>query len=221
MKLTMYPNLPFEIDAGTPTIICTNNQKFYGDLVMGCQWKQNLVLSDNDETLELDESLAFLGNLATNSDVFQPFKAKIEKEVLNNLNEKDRQQLYRLDQEIKGIFLNAVYLEDFPLAVNDDWDIKKQYKYCEISFLREQLTSFYDIIKAVLNLYHKFNSQELIILNDFFNYLDDQEQAQIFKLVKSLELSVLLLDFSWQPYSQLLEECRYYSVDKDFVVFER
>ncbi|USS90219.1 type II-A CRISPR-associated protein Csn2 [Fructilactobacillus carniphilus] len=221
MKITLYPHAPFEIKAGIPTIIRTNNQSFYSDLMIGIQRNEDLVLSEADEKLDINNNLDFLGNIVTNLDIFQPFKLKMEKEILENLNEKERQRLYQLDREMKSIFLGSSYLEDFPMTVDDEWDLKRQYKYCGVNFLDNSLSSPYDIIKEVLNLYHKFNSKKLIVLNDLFNYLDEEQQIQIFKLIKRLELHVLLLDFSWQPYSQLLEECCYYSVDKDFIIFER
>ncbi|USS87953.1 type II-A CRISPR-associated protein Csn2 [Fructilactobacillus hinvesii] len=221
MKLTLYPYDAFKIEAGIPTIIRTNNQSFYSNLIMGFQRNDNLVLSENDEKIELNNGLDFLGNVVTNPDLFQSFKSKFEKEIIDNLNENERQRLYQLDREVKSIFLNSIYLEDFPLAVDEEWDLRKQYKYCGVSFLDNSLSSPYDIIKEVLNLYHKFNFRKLVVLNDLFNYLDEEHQIQIFRLIKQLELHVLLLDFSWQPYSQLLEECRYYSIDKDFVIFER
>ncbi|USS87118.1 type II-A CRISPR-associated protein Csn2 [Fructilactobacillus cliffordii] len=221
MKITLYPHDPFSIEKGIPTIIRTNNQSFYTDLMTGMQRKENVVLSEADEKLDINNNLDFLENIIANADIFQPFKLKMEKEILDNLNEKERQRLYQLDREMKSIFLSSSYLEDFPMSVDDEWDLKKQYKYCGVSFLNNSLSSPYDIIKEVLNLYHKFNSRKLIVLNDLFNYLDEKHQIQIFNLIKQLELHVLLLDFSWQPYSQLLEECRYYSVDKDFIIFER
>ncbi|USS84805.1 type II-A CRISPR-associated protein Csn2 [Fructilactobacillus myrtifloralis] len=221
MKLTLYPNAPFEINAGVPTVIRTNNQAFYTSLSLGLQSKQDIVLSDNDEVLELNDYLQFIGNVVTNPDLFTPFKLKIEREILENLNEKERQRLYQLDCELKSIFLGSAYLEDFPLTINDEWDVKKQYKYCGINFLHDAQATPYDIIKEVLNLYNQFNAKKLLVLADLFNYLEEAQQLQIFQLIKKLELHVLLLDFSWQPYSQLLEECRYYSVDKDFVIFER
>ncbi|USS88840.1 type II-A CRISPR-associated protein Csn2 [Fructilactobacillus cliffordii] len=221
MKITLYPHAPFAIEKEMPTIIRTNNQSFYTDLMTGIQRNGNVVLSEADEKLDINNNLDFLENIITNADIFQPFKLKMGKEILDNLNEKERQRLYQLDREMKSIFLSSSYLEDFPMSVDDEWDLKKQYKYCGVSFLNNSLSSPYDIIKEVLNLYHKFNSKKLIVLNDLFNYLDEEQQIQIFKLIKRLELHVLLLDFSWQPYSQLLEECRYYSVDKDFIIFER
>ncbi|USS93468.1 type II-A CRISPR-associated protein Csn2 [Fructilactobacillus ixorae] len=221
MKLTLYPNAPFEINAGVPTIIRTNNQSFYTSLIQGFQTNQTIILSSNEEVLETNDYLEFVGNVVTNPDPFSPFKLKIEREILENLNEKERQRLYQLDCELKSIFLGSAYLEDFPLTVNDEWDVKKQYKYCGINFLHDTQATPYDIIREVLNLYYQFNAKKLLVLDALFNYLEEAQQLQLFQLIKQLELQVLLLDFSGQPYSQLLEECRYYSVDKDFVIFER
>lgn len=107
------------------------------------------------------------------------------------------------------------------MSIDEEWSLKKLYKYSGIDVLKSAIDNPYDIIKVVLNSYKKFYPKKLIVLNVLFNYLDSSQISNLIQMIKDLDLYVLILNFSSQPYSKLFEKCRYYSVDSDFVRFDR
>ncbi|WP_395318693.1 type II-A CRISPR-associated protein Csn2 [Fructilactobacillus frigidiflavus] len=217
MKITFYPYSPFEVQNGEPTIIQTTNKKFYFDIVNGLKNLDKLVLSENDEMLDANTNLVNLDDVVVNAEPVLKFKTKIKSDVLNNLTDDNRKRLFQLDSEMKSIFLGAAYLDDFPIQVDEDWDINKQYAYTGTKLLSVNHDNPYDIIKEVLNLYAKFDSKKLLVLKDLFNYLYSNQIESLIQMIKTLELKVLILDFSSEDYSTLLEECRHYCIDRDFV----
>ncbi|CAJ2235433.1 type II-A CRISPR-associated protein Csn2 [Fructilactobacillus sanfranciscensis] len=217
MKLTFYPYSSFEIEKGELTIIQTTNKKFYFDVINGLKNLDRLVLSQDDEKIDAKLSLVNLDDVVTDTEQTLKFKTKIKNDVLNNLNDDNRKRLFQLDAEMKEIFLGAAYLDDFPIQVDEDWDINKQYAYTGTKLLNVNHDNPYDIIKEVLNLYAKFDSKKLLVLKNLFNYLYSNQIESLVQMIKTLELNVLILDFSSEDYSTFLEECRYYCIDRDFV----
>ncbi|EKK20641.1 CRISPR-associated protein, SAG0897 family [Fructilactobacillus florum 8D] len=219
MNLTVYPQAPFAVDSGKLTFLQTNNPKFYSTIVLGCKNLDKIIISENDEILELSSHLAYLGNGIDNVDLITAFKTKLEIEVIENLTESERQRLFQLDREVKSIFLGAAYLEELPLAIDDEWNLKKMAKYCGINILTSSMDNPYDIIKVIIKLYHKFYPKKLMVLNGLFNYLNSSQINDLIQMIKALDLYVLILDFSADFRKELADKCRYYRVDSDFVRF--
>ncbi|KID42261.1 type II-A CRISPR-associated protein Csn2 [Fructilactobacillus fructivorans] len=217
MKVTIFPTEPFEVENGILTVVQTSSPKFYTDFIKGLSTENGLTISEDDEILNFASNVTYLKDVVTNPYVFDAFKSSLQNQVVDNLNENNRQELFRIDRRIKDIFLQSAYMEDVPLEINDEWNLKKMVKYAGIQMVSSTVETPYDIITSVLNLFKKFNPKKLIVLNDLFNYLNSSQISDLIQVIKALDLKVLILNFSDSFKKDDFKKCRNYYIDADLV----
>lgn len=215
MKFVIYPFKPFELKKDSLTILETDNYSFFRNLILNFNNdSEKIFVTNNDNVIK--KGYIWLADPIINNQLDNLFKIKMQDQIINFISEEQINKLILLDEEIKSIFLNASYNFEYPLVIDHDLDLKKLYKYIGFKLDDIAKNSPYDIISITLNMLSIFESDKLIVLTNLLNYFDDSELKEIKLLIESLNLNVLILNFSNNK-RHIIEECRHYFIDQDFV----
>ncbi|MGK4178621.1 type II-A CRISPR-associated protein Csn2 [Lapidilactobacillus dextrinicus] len=90
-------------------------------------------------------------------------------------------------------------------------------KLCNISFINTLKTQPYDIIETVLKCASELNERSILVLTNVHQYLSVSQFQELVRLIETLDLSTLLIEFSEKKKSDYYENCRYYYIDQDFI----
>lgn len=150
MKLVYKGHPPVQITKGKFTVLATNNQNTYFELIRGLQgFNDKLTILDKDyKTLEPEKAIDWDGDLVANNNLAAIYSTEIIKSIIKNLTEKDRNLLDTEARRLYSVVQEVLFMTDLPLEVHYDGDIKRLLNYCRIKFSPLIQQNPYDIIKT-------------------------------------------------------------------------
>lgn len=219
MKMTYYPYEPFLIDDKKITIIETGNRQLYQDLILDFKdLKESVEFSDeNHQMVETPKALHWFGDVIQNNDLNKMFQSHICKSIRSEINEQQSQKIFEKAQELKNLVLEATYMLDLPLNVEEQTDFEKIIKFCDIRFEDKLKLSPYGIIETILKTVIELKENKIVGFMNVSDYLTSNELTELSSLVRSLSLKCLIIKFSEMDRRELFDDCRYYYIDSDYV----
>lgn len=219
MNLTYYPYEPFSIKSDKPTVIETSNHEIYQKLIQSFNDFDSAIKfsTDNFELVEVSKALRWFGDAFMQVDLDKEFQANIYKQIQNDITDDQQQEIYNLVQQLKNKVTEITYMFDLPLEVEENFEMSKIIKLCNVHFDTQVKTSPYGIIETILKTANELNETRILGFKNITDYLSDSELQEIFALSKTLNLRILLIKFSENQRTEIFKDCRYYYLDEDYV----
>lgn len=219
MNLTYYPFKPMLVNISKPTLIETNNQKVYTDLISGLKgYTDTIKISDDKFELEdCERSVKWIGDAFVQIDLNRMYQGQLQKQVVERLDDETRQKLTELNNQVKSLIFDATFSLDLPLKVSNEFDPLKLVKYCDVGFVSALNQKPYDIIETLLKTASELKESKILVLTNVRDYLSVSQFNELVSLITTLDLNILFIEFSETDNHENFNECRYYYVDQDFV----
>ncbi|BDR59989.1 type II-A CRISPR-associated protein Csn2 [Lactobacillus xylocopicola] len=200
-------------------ILSTQSTVAYRDLVQGFQGQNDrlVCIDDKYEPQDISKTFDFGGDLLLSGDVTKKYLLTIGKTYLANIDEDNRNQIMAAFQNLEITIENSLLLEDLPLAITWDEDLKKLLKMVELHLDTDRLQVPYGIIETVLKIHQTCNLKTIPVFCNVANYLDDQELAELSQLVQQMGLVLFLIEFTSADLLVVPEDAEFYYIDRDLV----
>lgn len=219
MIITYVAHKSFEIENGRINVIATSSPIAYGDLVEGMQEKNELIasMSEDYETIPLNKALDWLGDPVISESLFQKYMTKITNYVVEDLSEDGRNRIITLYRALLNAVQDELFMEDLPLAINFDTDLKKLIKFGGIHFDKSLSTNPYGIIETVLRIHDRLGLKSIVAFSNVAHYLDKQQLNELSKLCRELNKAVILIEFCSQNDQSVYRDAKFNYIDEDLV----
>lgn len=219
MKFVYKGHQPVEIKNGRVSVLATNNQKIYLELIRGLQGINDsvMVVDDNYESLELINAIDWDGDIIANNNLYTKYSTEIIKTIIKNLTDEERSRLDSVARQLYSTIQEILFMTDLPLEVQYDGDIKRLINYCRIKFSTLIQQQPCDIIKTDLKLHLECNDSSCVGLNNVANYLSPAEFKELLQINAELQVPVLLIEFTELDNRKYYENVDFYFIDRDFV----
>lgn len=200
-------------------IIATQSPIAYRDLVQGFQCKNKMLVcsSDNYDSWEIAKTFDMVGDPLLSGDVTKKYMLKIVNNFINNLDEATRNKILSAFNNLEAALSDSLLLEDLPLEISFNEDLKKLLKMVELHLNQVVLQKPYDIIKTVLKIHQNCNLKTIPVICNVANYLNDQELNELSVLTKQMKMMALLIEFSSLNLMVVPKDVQSYYIDKDLV----
>jgi CRISPR type II-A-associated protein Csn2 len=219
MRMTYYPLKPFEINEGKLTVIETNNHEFYQTLILNFKDLQDDVHFSDDEfkLVETSKAIHWFGDAFIQNDLDKLFTNRLYKHFKEVVTPEQQQQIFELSQQLKLAVLCASYSLDLPLQIEEQTELEKVFKFCDLRFIPTVVNRPYDIIETLLKTSVELNESRILGLMNVSDYLTRDEFSELNRLIQMLNIKIILIKFSEINRYKMFEGCRYYYVDNDYV----
>lgn len=219
MKLVYKGHQPIDISKGQFTVLATNNQSTYFELIRGLQGFNDklMVVDDEYQSLEIEKAVDWDGDVIANDNLAGIYSTEIIKSIIKNLTEDARNEINAEARKLYSVIQETLFMTDLPLEVHFDGDIKRLLNYCRIKFSPLIRQSPYDIIKTDLKLHLECADSSCIGLSNVANYLSLDELRELQELNTELKIPVLLVEFTELENRQYYGNSDFYYIDRDFV----
>ena len=219
MNLTYYPFESFTIEVNKLTVIQCMNQRNYIDLLNGLRDLDDRVhlTDENHNRVDLTKGIFWIGDCFQIPDLNKLFQTPLQKKIIKEMNVNKLDRLVSLDQSMKSLIMDQLLTYDLPLTVNPEFSLANIMKLCNISFVNTLKTQPYDIIETVLKCASELNERSILVLTNVYQYLSVSQFQELVRLIETLDLSTLLIEFSEKKKSDYYANCHYYYIDQDFI----
>ncbi len=200
-------------------IIATSSPIAYQDIIKGLQNKNELLrcMTDSYGSLDIAKTFSFVGDPLLSGDVTKKYLANIEKCYLESLTEDSRSQILSAYSQLEIAISDSLLLEDIPLEVSFDEDLKRLLKVFALHVNQKALEGPYGIIETVLKIHQTCNLKAIPVMCNITHYLDRASLAELAKLVEQMKLVLLLIEFTSSDLLVVPEEAQFYYIDQDLV----
>ena len=208
-----------KIEVGNIIIIATKSTIAYKDLVQGFQGKKDnlLYIDDKDNTLELKESFDFIGDPLLSENISKEYLPLLIKTYVENLNEDSRNKIFEKFIQLENVVQDSLLLEDLPLEISPNQDIKKFLKLEELHLDSFFLSNPYGIIETVLKVHQICNLKTIPVICNVTNYLDRNQLRELNNLVKQMSQTLILIEFTDKDFKVVPEDVQFYYIDEDLI----
>ena len=191
----------------------------YCDIIQGFQGKNKMLLcsEDNYNPLDIGKTFDFIGDPLLSGDITKKYMPHIVNSYLTNLDEENRNKMIKSFYSLETILQDSLLLEDLPLAINFDEDLKKLLKLTEIHLVKSMLLSPYGIIETVLKIYQTFDLKTIPVICNVAHYLKELEWQELASLVKEMNLILVVIEFTTKENLAIPKDIPFYFIDKDLI----
>lgn len=200
-------------------ILATRSSIVYRDLVQGIQGKNKMLIcsSDNYDPVEVTKTFDMVGDPLLSGDITKKYLTKIVSTYITNLDEATRNKIFCAFSNLELALSDSLLLEDLPLAINFDEDLKKVLKMADLHLDENILSDPYAIIETVLKIHQNCNLKTVLVFCNATNYLDNRELAELAQIAKQMRLMVVLIEFTSTDFLVVPEDAQFYYIDEDLV----
>lgn len=200
-------------------ILATRSSIVYRDLVQGIQGKNKMLVcsSDNYDPVEVTKTFDMVGDPLLSDDITKKYLTKIVSTYIANLDEATRNKIFSAFSNLELALSDSLLLEDLPLAINFDEDLKKLLKMADVHIDENILNDPYAIIETVLKIHQSCNLKTVPVFCNITNYLDNQKLAELSQIAKQMKLMVVLIEFTSADFLVVPEDAQFYYIDEDLV----
>ena len=191
----------------------------YCDIIQGFQGKNKMLLCSEDDysPLDIGKTFDFIGDPLLSGDITKKYMPHIVNNYLKGLDEENRDKLIRSLYSLESILQDSLLLEDLPLAINFDEDLKKLLKLTEIHLDKSMLLSPYGIIETVLKIHQTCDLKTIPVICNVAHYLEKQEWQELASLVKEMNLILVVIEFTTKESLATPKDIPFYFIDKDLI----
>lgn len=209
----------FEIKESRINIIATSSPIVYRDLIEGLQDNNELVrsMTDDYETIPLNKALDWLGDPLISESLFQKYMTKVTSYVVEDLSADGRNRIITLYRDLLNAVQDELFMEDLPLEMSFDTDLKKLIKFGGLHFDKSLTKDPYGIIETVLRIHDRLNLKSIVAFSNVAHYLDRQQFNEISKLCLELNREIIFVEFCSQNDLSVYGDAKLNYIDKDLV----
>ncbi|UQS85968.1 type II-A CRISPR-associated protein Csn2 (plasmid) [Nicoliella spurrieriana] len=217
MIFTYHAHEHIKLNPGKITVISTNNQSVYYDLLTGIDSDSGKVtiLDDHYDALKISKIINWVGDI-NNYSISKPIES-VYKHIAENLNEQQINSIHNLTTKLFTEVQGCLFMANLPLTVNNDGDISKVFKYCGIRLEPSIKNNPYDIIETLINIQVELNDIKIIGLTNVAHYLTSDHFQELASLCRNADTSLLCIEFASLSDSSHYPDCDFYNIDSDFV----
>ena len=191
----------------------------YRDLIQGFQGQNQLLLcsDDNYDALNISETFDFIGDPLLSGDITKKYMTHIVSSYITNLDEENRNKVIKSFYNLETTLHDTLLLEDLPLEITFDEDLKKLLKLTDVHLGKTILNSPYGIIETVLRIHQVCNLRTIPVICNVAHYIEEREWQELASLVTQMKLIVILIEFTDAKNLQIPKDIPFYYIDKDLV----
>lgn len=219
MIISYLTHKKFEIKRGSIAIIATKSPVAFRDIIQGFKEQSDSILCINEENekIEIKESFDFIGDPLLSEGISKRYLPKIIDNYIENLDEKNRNKILEKFVQLENLVQDSLLLNNIPLTLSSNQDIKKFLKLEEIQIDQFFLLNPYDIIETVLKIHQECNLKTIPVICNVTNYLEKDQFRQLNNLVKQTDQNLILIEFTDKDFKVVPENVRFYYIDEDLV----
>ena len=191
----------------------------YRDIIQGFQGKNKLLICSEDDysPLDVNKTFDFIGDPMLSGDITKKYMPHIVSSYLKNLDEENRNKVIKSFYNLESTLQDSLLLEDLPLAINFDEDLKKLLKFTEIHLDKSMLLSPYGIIETVLKIHQTCNLKSVPVICNVAHYLEELEWQELANLVTEMNLILVVIEFTTKENLAISKDIPFYYIDKDLI----
>ena len=191
----------------------------YRDIIQGFQGKNKLLICSEDDysPLDVSKTFDFIGDPMLSGDITKKYMPHIVSSYLKNLDEENRNKVIKSFYNLESTLQDSLLLEDLPLAINFDEDLKKLLKFTEIHLDKSMLLSPYGIIETVLKIHQTCNLKSVPVICNVAHYLEKREWQELASLVTEMNLILVVIEFTTKENLAISKDIPFYYIDKDLI----
>ena len=219
MIISYLTHKKIEIKNGCMTVIATKSPVAFRDIVQGFKDQTDSLLCLNEENnkIEIKECFDFIGDPLLSEDISKRYLPKIIDHYIKNLDEENRNKILEKFVQLENLVQDSLLLNDIPLTLSANQDIKRFLKLEEIRIDQFFLLNPYDIIETVLKIHQECNLKTIPVICNATNYLEKDQLRQLNNLVKQTDQNLILIEFTDKDFKVVPENVRFYYIDEDLV----
>ena len=219
MNLTYYPFKPFHVEPGKINIIDTGSSKMYFDLIQGFEDRTDTirVSDDNLELKTLTSQCSWYGDLMLTVDLNRLFKQKIQQRIIELMVDNQQVALLESGSQMASQVTDASFLMDLPLEVTELPNIDKIMKFVGISFPQTLAENASEVLETLIQTHVELGNQRCIVLTNVSHYVTIKKLTAINQLLKELNATLLIIEYSELKRAEKYANTCYYYVDSDLV----
>lgn len=218
MIISYQGHKPINVAEGKITLIKIGSRDVYREFITSLNNGEGELQIYDDEynKIELTKAIDWIGDVLLGN-TLDKYMTKVQNQLAKNILPDNLNKIQEKWEEIMTVVQDAVFMEDLPLEVNLEADIKKIIKLGNLSFTKDILESPYDIIESVLKIHQGCNFISVVALTNLYKYLNGEQQIELSKFVKNNSTSLVLIEFSESKDQVNFETADEYYIDGDYV----
>lgn len=200
-------------------VIATRSSIIYKDIIQGFLNKNKLLSVFNDDYKELliEDAFDFEGDVVLNPRILDKYKVNVVNHFVTDLDEVHRDKLLTMFSNLNSMLEDSLLLEDLPLEINFETDIKKLLRLENLHFDQDMINNPYAIIEMILRIHRDCQINSVPVICNLTHYLDKDQFAELYKLTKSMIGGLVLIEFTDLDIKRLVDKASYFYIDEDMV----
>lgn len=219
MRLSYSTHKPFEIEDGKITVLATNNQVVYRDLILGLKGQNELLKTFDDDlnVIEINKSFDWLGDIMIQPDINKKYMPVILKKLFASMPDQQRNRIHEATTNLDNAIQESLDLADLPVKVTYDFDLKKAMRFTDAHLNQRTLNDPYDIIRTVIKIHEMCELKSCLAISNVAHYMTAEQFGELSGFLQDVIQPILLIEFTDMSQESFYSNCNFYYVDKDFV----
>lgn len=219
MKLTYNGHKSVSLDPGKITVVATNTPVVFNEIMGGLNdFNESVKLVDNSyNSLEIAKMIDLDSELLINRKLYEKYVKDIIKAEIDNMPLEYREKVNKGAQQLFTILQESLFMTDLPVEVSYDGDLKRLLSYSRIKLMIERELRPYDIIISDLKIHLECNLKGIPCFCNVANYLSKAEFHDLQAEVASLNIPLLLIEFSEICKRSFYQKSNFLFIDQDFI----
>ncbi|MCO6528454.1 MAG: type II-A CRISPR-associated protein Csn2 [Lactobacillus sp.] len=200
-------------------IIATQSPIAFRDLVQAFQCQNEMIICTNDsyDSLDIAKTFDFVGDPLLSGDIIKKYMSNILNSYIANINENNRNRIFTALQNLEVAIDDSLMLEDLPLIIKFDDDLKKLLKFFDLHIDYEITKSPYAIIEMIFKIHQSCNLKSIPVMCNSTHYLEQDQLLELSSLAKQMKMMVVLLEFASPDLLVVPEGVQFYYIDQDLI----
>ena len=172
---------------------------------------------DNYSQLDITKEFDFVGDPLLTKNVTEKYIHELVNNYIVNLDEENRNRIIAIFHKLESLLQDSLFLEDVPLEINFEEDLKKLLKIEGIHLDFKLMQNPYAIIETILKIHEICNLHSVPVICNVANYLDKKELEELSKIAYQINLTVILIEFTDFKNTVFPEDAEFYYIDQDLI----
>lgn len=209
----------FKIHGDGLKIIGSKSPIAYRDIIQSFQDQNSLITcsDDNYSQLDITKEFDFVGDPLLTKNVTEKYIHELVNNYIVNLDEENRNRIIAIFHKLESLLQDSLFLEDVPLEINFEEDLKKLLKIEGIHLDFKLMQNPYAIIETILKIHEICNLHSVPVICNVANYLDKKELEELSKIAYQINLTVILIEFTDFKNTVFPEDAEFYYIDQDLI----
>lgn len=208
-----------KIQSGKISVIGTSSPVIYNEIICGLNdFNDNVKLFDDSyNKLEISKYIDFDTSIVFNHKLYDKYSRYLIMTVIDNMTEISRKKIDRDIQELYSSIQESLFMTDLPIEVTYDGDLKRIINYSHMHFAFNRTLKPYDIIINDLKIHLECNLKSIVCFSNLANFLSKEEFTSLLSEVNSMQIPLLLVEFTELNNMSFYQNADALFIDQDFV----